>query len=118
LRYKNPDPTEKKQAQEIIQTVMAFCEERIDDYIKRSYHNRRWSLLGKELQYDVYFGLSRQLKINSLQINFNEIEANDNNAGLTTEYDKFWKDVVIHDSDSESVKNAKEQLQDKLKGKE
>jgi len=43
---------------------------------------------------------------------------NFNNAGLTTEYDKFWKDVVIHESDPESVKNAKEQLQDKLKGKE
>jgi hypothetical protein len=82
---------EKKQAQYIIHAVMAFCEEQIDDCVKRSYHGRKWSLLGKELQYDVYFGLSKQLKIKSLQIDFNEIEANGNNTGLTTEYDKFWK---------------------------
>jgi len=116
LRYKNPDPLEKKHAKEIIDTVKDFCEEQLEDCIKRAYYNRRWSVLGKELQYDVYIGLAQELRVKSFQINFNELPANDNTDALTTEYDKFWNDVVIHESDSESVKKAKEQLQDKLRG--
>jgi hypothetical protein len=120
LRYKNPDPFEKQKAQEIIAEIIASYDERIDDCIKRNFYNRQWSVIAKELKYDVCDALARRFDEKRLDINFNDSQHvghnnNSNNNNDTSEYDKFWKDVVIHESDSELAKKSKVQLQDKLR---
>jgi hypothetical protein len=121
MRYKNPDPFEKRKAEEIIAKITASYEEIIEDCITRNFYNRQWSTIAKELRYDVCDALAKRFNEKRLDINFNDSQYfghnnnNNNSNNDTSEYDKFWRDVVIHESDSESVEKRKEQLQDKLR---
>jgi hypothetical protein len=119
LRYKNPDPFEKQLAQEIIAKITALYDEIIEDCISRNFYNRQWSTIAKELRYDVCEALAKRFNEKRLDINFNDSQyfgSNNNSKNDTSEYDKFWNDVIIHEYNSDSVKKDKMKLQDKLKG--
>lgn len=116
MRYQNPDPLEKKKAQEIIDEMLALYDDKIDDCIKRNFYNKINSVIARELQYDVCDGLSKKFGEKLSTVYFFDTGAANNNRSIPTDYDRFWNNVVIHDSDSESVKKHKMQLQDKLRG--
>ena len=99
MRYKNADPMEKQQAKEIADLIIAQTGVKLQECIKRSYYNREWSILSRELKFDVYDSLIRFFIKKISEISFDDVQSTaDDNA--TSEYDGFWNNEVIQDSAS------------------
>lgn len=103
MRYKNPDPFEKKKAAEIIHEMLELYDEKIADCVKRNFYNKRFSVLSRELQYDVSDGLAQAFKQKLSLIHFDDIGVidDDSSTKLETEYDKFWKNDDDDDDDDD-----------------
>jgi hypothetical protein len=62
MRYKNPDPFEKKLACELITEMWEVYNEKFADYVKKHFYNRIDAEIARELKYDSCEGLSKKLK--------------------------------------------------------
>jgi hypothetical protein len=71
MRYRNPDPMEKRQAEELKKQLIMLIHEAIDERAKKAGY-RPDSILGRELRQDVLHALARILRVQSLQINFSD----------------------------------------------
>ena len=69
MRYRNPDTMEKRQAEELKNQLIMLIHETIDERAKKAGY-RSDSILARELHQDVYQGLAKILRIQSLQISF------------------------------------------------
>jgi hypothetical protein len=72
MRYKNPDPFEKKLAGELIIEVCEVYNEKFADYVKKHFYNRIDAEIARELKYDSCEGLSKKFKDELSAINFDD----------------------------------------------
>jgi hypothetical protein len=123
-KYENADPSTSKYAPIIADELLEIIKENISKSARRIYHIRDDSILAIDLKNAVIYELFDKLAYVVAEIEkFEREDASDlrnypflEPENTTTEYDKFWNDVVIHESNSESVKKDKMNLQDKLRG--
>lgn len=71
MRYRNPDPMERRQADELKNQLMRLIHEKIDERSKNAGY-RPDSILGRELRQDVLSALAKTLRVQSLQIPFDD----------------------------------------------
>jgi phosphoglucomutase len=72
MRYKNPDPFEKKLACELITEMWEVYNEKFADYVKKHFYNRIDAEIARELKYDSCEGLSKKLKDELSATNFDD----------------------------------------------
>ena len=83
MRYRNRDPIEGRQSEELIRKIVASTDEIIRNFSRKCGY-RQGCILDRELHQDVYNGLVKQHRIKSLRINF-EDDAGD--SGELNEFD-------------------------------
>jgi len=108
MRYKNPDPFEKKKAAEIINEILELYHNKIQDCVKRNFYNRQFGILSRELQYDVSDGLAKAFGQELSGIHFDDTGVTDDSSKTPAEYDKFWKNDLNQNRDSDSDSSKKD----------
>jgi hypothetical protein len=106
MRYKNPDPMEKRLAGELVDEIWDSCNKIFEHYVKKRMHINLKSVLARELDSDACEGLSKKCNARQAAISFDHIGITDDSSKTPTEYDKFWNLDANQNSDSdfESVK--------------
>ena len=100
MRYKNPDPFEKRKAAEIIDEMLELYDNKIQDCVKRNFYNKQFGILSRELQYDVSDGLAKAFGQRLSGIHFDDTGVTDDSSKTpAAEYDKFWHNDVNQNSD-------------------
>jgi hypothetical protein len=100
MRYKNPDPFEKKKAAEIIDEMLELYDNKIQECVKRNFYNKQFGILSRELQYDVSHGLAKAFGQKLSGIHFDDTGVTNDSSKTPAEYDKFWHNDVTQNSDS------------------
>jgi len=72
MRYKNPDPFEKKLAGELIIEMCELYNEKFADYVKKHFYNRIDAEIARELKYDTCEALSKKFKDELSGIHFDD----------------------------------------------
>jgi hypothetical protein len=72
MRYRNPDPFEKKLACELITEMWEIYNEKFADHVKKHFYNRINAEIARELKHDSCEGLSKKFKDELSAINFDD----------------------------------------------
>ena len=72
MRYRNPDPLEKKLAGELIIEMWELYNEKFAEYVKKHFYNIIDAEIARELKADSLEGLSKKCKDEASAINFDD----------------------------------------------